>query len=89
MNIHICFKHSVYIAFKKKNLTLAMTFTVKVAFQSGREAGLLVRALDSRLKSCESESRQEWWENVLLQNQLCLPTLYSVSVPLLCYRSGT
>ena len=36
---------------------------------------LLVRVLDSWSKGCESKSQQEWWENFLLQSQLCGLTL--------------
>ena len=54
----------------------------------GCQDSLSVRALDSRLKGCEFESWQEWWENFLLQCHLCVLTL-SVSVPPLCYCSGT
>ena len=50
---------------------------------------LLVRAPDLRSKGCEFESRQERRENFLLQSQLCVLTLYSVSVTPPCYRSGT
>ena len=40
----------------------------------GRDS-LLVRAPDSWSKRCEFESRQELWENFLLQSQLCVLTL--------------
>ena len=48
----------------------------------------LVRAPNSWSKGCEFESRQKQWENFLLQSQLCVLTLYSVSVPPPCYHSG-
>ena len=48
----------------------SLTYTV-VSCQDS----LLVRALDLRLKGCEFESRQEWWENFLLQCQLSVLTL--------------
>ena len=35
----------------------------------------LIRALDSWSKSCEFKSRQEQWENFLLQSQLCVLAL--------------
>ena len=49
---------------------------------------LLVRALDLRSKGSKFESRLEWRENFLLQSQLCVLTLYSVSIPPPCYLSG-
>ena len=42
-----------------------------------------------RLKSCGFESRQEQRENFLLQGQISVLTLISVSVPLPCYCSNT
>ena len=36
---------------------------------------LLVRAPDSWSKGCEFEFRQEWWNNFLLQSELCVLTL--------------
>ena len=50
---------------------------------------LLVTVPDSRSKGCKFESRQEWRENFLLQCQLCVLTLYSVSVPPPYYHGGT
>ena len=50
---------------------------------------LLVRALDLQSKGCEFESWQECSENFLLQSQLCVLTLYSVSIPPPWYHSGT
>ena len=49
----------------------------------------VVRAPDSWLKGRRFESLQERWENFLLQGQLSLLTLISVSVPPPCYRSIT
>ena len=43
--------------------------------QLGSWDSLLVRALDLWLKGCKFESQQEWWENFLLQSQLCVLTL--------------
>ena len=64
-----------------------MCSVVPLFFFQSRDS-LLVRAPDSRSKGCEFESRQERRENFLLQSQLGVLTLYSVSVPPLCYRSG-
>ena len=50
---------------------------------------LLVRAPDSLSKGGEFESWQEWLENFLLQSQLCVMTLCSVSAPPPCYRNHT
>ena len=44
---------------------------------------------DSRLKGRGFESLQERRENFLLQGQLSVLTLFSVSVPPPCYRSST
>ena len=41
----------------------------------GRQDSLVVRVLDLRSKGWKSESRQEWWENFLLQSQICVQTL--------------
>ena len=49
----------------------------------------MVRASDSRWKGWEFESRQERRENFLVQSQLCVLTLYSVSASTPCYGSGT
>ena len=40
-------------------------------------------------KAAGSIPRRERWENVLLQSQLSVPTLISVTVSPPCYRSGT
>ena len=49
---------------------------------------LLVRVLDSSLKGCGFESRQEWQETFLLRSQLLCADSYLVSVPPPCYHSG-
>ena len=49
----------------------------------------VVRAPDSRLKGRGFESLLERRENFLLQGQLSVLTLISVSVPPPCYRSST
>ena len=46
-------------------------------------------ATDSWSNDLGFESRQERWENILLQGQLSVLTLISVSLPLLCFRSST
>ena len=48
----------------------------------------VVRALDSWSKGRRFESLQERQENFLLQGQLSVLTLISVSVPPPCYRSS-
>ena len=48
----------------------------------------VVRVLDSWSKGRWFESLQEQHENFLLQGQLSVLTLISVSVPPLCYRSS-
>ena len=40
-------------------------------------------------KGLRYESLQEWWDNCLLQGQLSVLTLVSVSIPHPSYRSGT
>ena len=49
----------------------------------------VVRAPDSWSKGRGFKSLLEWWENFLLQGQLSVLTLISVSVPPPCYRSST
>ena len=49
----------------------------------------VVRAPDSRSKGREFESLLERRENFLLQGQLSVLPLISVSVPPPCYRSNT
>ena len=53
----------------------------------GRDSSV-VRVLDSRLKGHRFESLQERRENFLLQGQLSVLTLISVSIPPPCYRSS-
>ena len=48
----------------------------------------VVRASDSWSKGLGFESRQDRRENFLLQGQLSVRTLISVSVPPPCYRSS-
>ena len=48
----------------------------------------VVRVLDLQLKGRGFESLQEWQENFLLQDQLFVLTLISVSVPFPCYSSS-
>ena len=55
----------------------------------GGRGSSVVRASDSRSKGPGFEFRQERRENFLLQGQLSVLTLISVSVPPLCYRSST
>ena len=54
----------------------------------GEHDGSVGRAPDSWLKGHGFESQQEQQENFLLQGQLSVLTLISVSVPPLCYRSS-
>ena len=49
----------------------------------------VVRAPDSWSRGRGFESLQERWENCLLQGQLSVLTLISVSVPPPCYLSST
>ena len=49
----------------------------------------VVRVPDSWLKGCRFESLLEWRENFLLQGQLSVLTLISVSIPPPCYHSST
>ena len=58
------------------------------AVEEGRD-NLVVRALGSRSKGHGFESRQELRENFLLQGQILVMTLISVSVPLSCFHSST
>ena len=51
-------------------------------------SGSVVRVPDSRLKGCGFESLQEQRENFILQGQLSVLTLISVSVPPLRYCSS-
>ena len=53
----------------------SMNMSVVVHSSIADKDSLLVQALDSRLKGCEFESRQERRENFLLQSQLCVLTL--------------
>ena len=45
----------------------------------GSRDSSVIRALDSRLKGCRFGSGQEWQDNFLLQGQLSVLTLISVS----------
>ena len=59
------------------------------SFHLGSGDSSVVRAPDSWLKGRGFESLQERRENFLLQGQLSVLTLISVSVPPPCYRSST
>ena len=63
-------------------------YTVLVSWPVSQDS-LLVSVPNSWLKGCEFESQQKQRENFILQSQLCVLTLYSVSVSSQCYRSGT
>ena len=58
-------------------------------YAMGSKDSSVVRALDSRLKGHGFESLHEQQDNFLLQGQLSVLTLISVSVPPLCYCSST
>ena len=61
----------------------------KVLVLAGSGDSSVVRVPDSWSKGCGFESLLEWQENFLLQGQLSVLTLISVSIPPLCYRSST
>ena len=63
-------------------------YSLWVGYMGGGDSSA-VRAPDSWLKGRGFESLQEQQENFLLQGQLSVLTLISVSVPPLCYRSST
>ena len=60
----------------------------KLHWLRGRDSSV-VRASDSWLKGRGFKSPLERWENCLLQGQLSVLTLISVSVPAPCYHSST
>ena len=67
--------------------TASANYSTTTAFLSSSWGGgnsSVVRALNSWLKGRGFESLQEWWEDILLQGQLSVLTLISVSVPPPC-----
>ena len=67
---------------------LTNVFGIYRHLPSGRDSSV-VRVLDSWSKGCRFESLQEQRDNFLLQGQLSVLTLISVSVPPQCYCSST
>ena len=52
-----------------------LSFSKSLNTVSRSRNSLLVRSPDSWSKDCKFKSRQEWWDNFLLQSQLCVLTL--------------
>ena len=89
INCSQCFKYklgSKAFETKYKFFIMRLFDYAGICSNNGRR---VVRAPDSWSKGRGFESLQEQRENVLLQGQLSVLTLISVSVPPPCYRSST